>query len=97
MANVAKRNIYPFHMKTFLVTGANSGLGFELTRALAGRGERVLMASRDVRRGEEAKAKVLLEHPHGVHQHGVGLSGARSEGTRGEGGLEPSDRRAEHA
>ena len=50
-------------MKTFLVTGANSGLGFELTRALAARGERVLMASRDLARGEAAKAKVLAEHP----------------------------------
>lgn len=50
-------------MRTHLVTGANSGIGLETVRALAGKGERVIMAVRDVGRGEAAKAKVLAEFP----------------------------------
>lgn len=50
-------------MRTHLVTGANSGIGLEAVRALAGRGERVIMAVRDVQRGEAAKARVLAEFP----------------------------------
>lgn len=50
-------------MRTHLVTGANSGVGFEAVRALASRGERVIMAVRDVQRGEAARAKVLAEFP----------------------------------
>ncbi len=33
--------------KTALVTGANGGLGFEVTRALAGKGSAVIMACRN--------------------------------------------------
>lgn len=40
--------------KTALVTGANSGLGKAVSRALAARGARVLMVARDSHRGEEA-------------------------------------------
>ncbi|MEI9947902.1 MAG: oxidoreductase [Pseudomonadota bacterium] len=42
--------------KCFLVTGANSGLGFEATRVLAARGARVLLACR-----EQAKAEAAIE------------------------------------
>ncbi|MEU7873261.1 oxidoreductase [Dactylosporangium sp. NPDC049140] len=44
--------------KTFLVTGANSGLGFETTRALAGKGAHVIMAVRNLAKGEAARARV---------------------------------------
>ncbi|MGV3625930.1 MAG: SDR family NAD(P)-dependent oxidoreductase [Archangium sp.] len=50
-------------MRTHLVTGANSGIGLEAVRALASRGQRVIMAVRDASRGEAAKAKVLAEFP----------------------------------
>ncbi|WP_323170976.1 oxidoreductase [Natrialba sp. PRR66] len=40
--------------RTFVVTGANSGLGLETTRELARKGATVIMACRSVERGEEA-------------------------------------------
>ncbi|MFP4280680.1 MAG: SDR family NAD(P)-dependent oxidoreductase [Halochromatium sp.] len=44
--------------KTALVTGANSGLGKAVARALAARGARVLMVARDRERGEAARAEL---------------------------------------
>lgn len=44
--------------KTALVTGANSGLGKAVCRALAARGARVLMVTRDPERGEAAVAEL---------------------------------------
>lgn len=40
--------------KLAVVTGANTGIGKEIARGLAGQGLRVVMACRDPRRGEEA-------------------------------------------
>ena len=42
--------------RTVVVTGANSGIGFELTSALAGNGASLIMACRDQRRGDAARA-----------------------------------------
>ena len=44
--------------KTVVVTGANSGLGYEGTRAFAEKGATVVMACRSVDRGERAAAAV---------------------------------------
>jgi NAD(P)-dependent dehydrogenase (short-subunit alcohol dehydrogenase family) len=44
--------------RTFVVTGANSGLGLETTRALAGAGAHVVLAVRDTDKGAEAAAGV---------------------------------------
>ncbi|NEX15392.1 MAG: short-chain dehydrogenase [Halochromatium sp.] len=44
--------------KTALVTGANSGLGKAVSRALAARGARVLMVARNQQRGETALAEL---------------------------------------
>ena len=44
--------------KTILITGANSGVGFEAAKALARRGAKILMVSRDRTRGEAARAIV---------------------------------------
>lgn len=56
-----------------LVTGANSGLGFETARALAAKGATVVMGCRSPRKGEEARAQLLAdlthqarEQPHGA-------------------------------
>jgi NAD(P)-dependent dehydrogenase (short-subunit alcohol dehydrogenase family) len=53
------------HGRTFLVTGANSGLGFEASRALAHRGARVILACRDFERGREAVEAIRAETAHG--------------------------------
>src|SRR5256885_7607927 len=44
--------------KCFIVTGANAGVGFELSRVLAARGARVLLGCRGERRAEEAIARI---------------------------------------
>jgi NAD(P)-dependent dehydrogenase (short-subunit alcohol dehydrogenase family) len=44
--------------QTVVVTGANSGLGFEATRVLAERGATVVMACRSTDRGERAAAEI---------------------------------------
>jgi len=46
-----------------VVTGANAGLGLETVRGLALLGASVVMGSRDVERGEVARASVLTEVP----------------------------------
>src|SRR2546426_5019371 len=44
--------------RTAVVTGANSGLGIATVEALAGAGAHVVLAVRDVKRGEAAAAGV---------------------------------------
>ena len=48
--------------KVAIVTGAASGLGFEVSRALAGKGAKVVMAVRDTEKGGEAVRKIVREH-----------------------------------
>jgi NAD(P)-dependent dehydrogenase (short-subunit alcohol dehydrogenase family) len=47
--------------KTAVITGANAGLGFETTRALARQGYRIIMACRNLAKAEEAKSRLLKE------------------------------------
>jgi NAD(P)-dependent dehydrogenase (short-subunit alcohol dehydrogenase family) len=47
--------------KTVIVTGANSGLGFEATRKFAEKNARVVMACRSLEKGKEAKEEVEEE------------------------------------
>jgi NAD(P)-dependent dehydrogenase (short-subunit alcohol dehydrogenase family) len=49
--------------KNILITGANSGLGFEAGKALAGAGAEVIMACRSMEKGLEARKKILADHP----------------------------------
>jgi hypothetical protein len=51
------------HDKVFLITGANSGLGFESALALAARGARVVLACRSLEKGEQARRSILDQHP----------------------------------
>ena len=46
-----------------VITGANTGLGFETARALAAKGAKVLIAVRDVEKGRAAVAKISGVHP----------------------------------
>ena len=49
--------------KTILVTGANSGLGYETALALAARRAHVLLACRDQAKGRDAKARIRADTP----------------------------------
>ena len=47
--------------KTIIVTGGNSGLGYAAVKAFASKGAKVIMASRSITRGEEAKKQIIAE------------------------------------
>lgn len=49
--------------RTFIVTGANSGLGYVTTRELARHGAHVIMAVRNATKGEEALQKLRAGQP----------------------------------
>lgn len=49
--------------RNILITGGNSGIGLEMALAFAGRGDRVLIASRDSARNEAALARIRNAHP----------------------------------
>lgn len=47
-----------------VITGANSGLGYEAARTLAGKGATLVLAVRTSTKGEQAKAAILQVYPH---------------------------------
>ncbi|MEU4420305.1 oxidoreductase [Actinoplanes sp. NPDC024001] len=49
--------------RTFVVTGASSGLGTAITRHLAAHGGRVIMAVRDTAKGAHVRDQLIAEHP----------------------------------
>ena len=49
--------------KTFVVTGANNGIGLETSRALAAAGNKVLLITRTAEKGEKARKDILSTHP----------------------------------
>ena len=59
------KNMDDLQGKVIIVTGGNSGLGFESVKAFAGKGASVVLASRNMQRGEDAKAEILKAHPGG--------------------------------
>jgi NAD(P)-dependent dehydrogenase (short-subunit alcohol dehydrogenase family) len=51
--------------RTILITGANSGIGFEAAKVFAARGAHVVLACRSVARAEEAVAAIAATDPSG--------------------------------
>jgi NAD(P)-dependent dehydrogenase (short-subunit alcohol dehydrogenase family) len=49
--------------RTAIVTGATSGIGYETALALAGAGAKVVMASRNQKKGAEAQTRIRATHP----------------------------------
>ena len=49
--------------RTFLITGANTGIGFEAATVLAGKGARVLVGCRSRERAETAVRRIRSRHP----------------------------------
>jgi len=61
--NWTTRDIPGLEGKSAVVTGANSGLGYHTSLALAGKGARIIMACRNLEKGEAARLEVLAIHP----------------------------------
>lgn len=61
--NWIDRNVPDLSGKTFLVTGANSGLGKETSRLLARRGAHVVMACRNLGKAEQAADDIRKQEP----------------------------------
>ena len=66
MSNWTAADIPSQHGKTILVTGANSGLGFEATKELAANGATVIMACRSLDRGKSAAYEIRDDLPNGT-------------------------------
>jgi NAD(P)-dependent dehydrogenase (short-subunit alcohol dehydrogenase family) len=49
--------------RTILITGANSGIGYQAAREFARKGAQVLLGVRDVGKGEAARGRILAETP----------------------------------
>ena len=74
--------------RSAIVTGANSGIGFETARALVRKGAHVTLACRSVERGQAAVDRILAEAPDGqavVEQLDLAMSRFSRSATRGAG------------
>lgn len=60
-----QNNIPDLQGKTIIVTGGNSGLGYESVKAFAQSGAKVVLACRDIIKGEKAKSEIMKAKPLG--------------------------------
>ena len=51
--------------KVIIVTGGNSGLGYESVKVFAQKGAEVILACRSVEKGEAAKTEIMKNNPAG--------------------------------
>ena len=72
----------PQNGKTLLITGANSGTGFEATRILLGKGAKVVMLNRSAERSEAAVAKLKEEFGAGAEVSFVRMDLAELDSVR---------------
>ena len=63
MSDYSERDVPDQSGKTFFVTGANTGIGYEAARVLAARGARVLLGCRSEDKAEAAMAKIRAITP----------------------------------
>ncbi|OIP83040.1 MAG: short-chain dehydrogenase [Porphyromonadaceae bacterium CG2_30_38_12] len=59
-------NIPSLSGKIIIVTGGNSGLGYEAVKAYASKNAQVILACRDLSKGENAKQEILKTLPNGL-------------------------------
>jgi NAD(P)-dependent dehydrogenase (short-subunit alcohol dehydrogenase family) len=65
MAGWTENDVADQSGRTALVTGANSGIGWDNARVLSARGARVLLGARSRERGEAAIERIRARHPGG--------------------------------
>jgi len=63
--NWTTTNIPDLREKLIIVTGGNSGLGFESVKAFAGKGAHVVMACRSKEKGIRARSEIIRQNPEG--------------------------------
>ncbi|HAA13735.1 MAG TPA: short-chain dehydrogenase [Cytophagales bacterium] len=79
MANWTKNNIPDLTGKIILVTGGNSGLGYEAVKMFAEKNAKVILASRSIERGKIAKQEILQDVPAGdIDVRGLDLGSLNS-------------------
>lgn len=61
--NFTAANVPDQSGKTFFITGANTGIGFEAAKVFAGKGGRVLLGCRSPEKGKDALARIAAAHP----------------------------------
>lgn len=78
-AHWTARDIPDQHGRTAVITGANTGIGFETAKALALRGAEMVLAVRDTDKGKHAAAEIALVAPSArVHVQRLDLSSLAS-------------------
>ena len=78
-AHWTARDIPDQHGRTAVITGANTGIGFETAKALALRGAEVVLAVRDADKGKRAAEEITLVAPTArVHVQRLDLSSLAS-------------------
>ena len=78
MTNWTAADLPSFAGRTVIVTGANSGLGAVTARELARRGATLVMAVRDIRKGEKAALQIRGSHTGPVEVRALDLQNLSS-------------------